>query len=152
MRLIIFLWIGVLIYWHLHTSTNTKLTSIVPPSCFIIITTVCVWCCLGFRGPFVSALGKSWCPDHFVCANPQCGVKLLNVGFVEDGGHLYCERDYSKFFAPHCKHCSLAIIGVSCFPSPHSFLSPSLSISFDFFGHSAVSVVALSGPVVVIEA
>lgn len=65
-----------------------------------------------YRGPFVSALGKSWCPDHFVCANPQCGVKLLDIGFVEEGGLLYCERDYAAYFAPYCDRCGQVIVGV----------------------------------------
>lgn len=74
------------------------------------------------RGPFVTALGNCWCPDHFVCANPQCGVKLIDIGFVEEGGHLYCERDYEKYMAPHCKKCNNAIIGVSRRPVPLHFL------------------------------
>ena len=65
------------------------------------------------RGPFVTALGKCWCPDHFICANPQCGTKLIDIGFVEEGSCLYCERDYEKYMAPHCNKCSSAIMGVS---------------------------------------
>ena len=61
----------------------------------------------------MTALGKCWCPDHFVCANPQCGIKLLDIGFVEEGGFLYCEKDYAEHFAPHCDKCGLPIIGVS---------------------------------------
>ena len=64
------------------------------------------------RGPFVVALDKTWCPDHFLCANPQCGVQLVDVGFVEENGQLYCERDYEKYFAPPCKKCNRAIVGV----------------------------------------
>lgn len=59
----------------------------------------------------MTALGNCWCPDHFTCANPQCGVKLIDIGFVEDGGHLYCEKDYEKYLAPHCKKCNGAIVG-----------------------------------------
>ncbi|XP_064604904.1 PDZ and LIM domain protein 7-like isoform X2 [Liolophura sinensis] len=72
---------------------------------------ICSSCGGPVRGPFVMAMGKTWCPDHFVCANPQCGVKLIDIGFVEEGGFLYCERDYAQHFAPHCKKCSAAIIG-----------------------------------------
>ncbi|XP_076072239.1 PDZ and LIM domain protein 7-like isoform X10 [Mytilus galloprovincialis] len=63
------------------------------------------------RGPFVVALGKTWCPDHFVCANPRCGTKLLDIGFVEEGGFLYCEKDYELYFAPKCAVCGSAIVG-----------------------------------------
>uniref|UniRef100_A0A2C9JGX1 PDZ and LIM domain protein Zasp n=1 Tax=Biomphalaria glabrata TaxID=6526 RepID=A0A2C9JGX1_BIOGL len=72
---------------------------------------LCSGCNMPIRGPFVTALGKCWCPDHFVCANPQCGIKLLDIGFVEEGGFLYCERDYANYFAPHCDRCGKAVIG-----------------------------------------
>ncbi|CAL1528979.1 unnamed protein product [Lymnaea stagnalis] len=72
---------------------------------------LCSGCNMPIRGPFVTALGKCWCPDHFTCANPQCGIKLLDIGFVEEGGFLYCERDYAVHFAPHCDKCGRAVIG-----------------------------------------
>ncbi|XP_005110066.2 PDZ and LIM domain protein 7 [Aplysia californica] len=72
---------------------------------------VCSGCNMPIRGPFVTALGKCWCPDHFVCANPGCGTKLLDIGFVEEGGFLYCERDYAQHFAPQCDKCGKPIIG-----------------------------------------
>jgi len=72
---------------------------------------VCAACNNPIRGPFVTALGKCWCPDCFVCANPQCRCKLLDIGFVEEAGQLYCEKDYAEFFAPHCDSCGKAIIG-----------------------------------------
>ena len=71
----------------------------------------CNSCGMNIRGPFVVALGKTWCPDHFVCANPRCGTKLLDIGFVEEGGFLYCEKDYELHFAPHCAICGNAIVG-----------------------------------------
>lgn len=72
---------------------------------------VCSGCGCPIRGPFVTAMGDSWCPDHFVCANPQCGVKLIDIGFVEEGGKLYCERDYERYLAPQCKKCNKSILG-----------------------------------------
>ncbi|KAL8579422.1 hypothetical protein ACOMHN_026787 [Nucella lapillus] len=72
---------------------------------------VCSGCSGPIRGPFVTAMGNCWCPDHFVCANAQCGVKLIDIGFVEEGGNLYCERDYERYLAPHCKKCNNTILG-----------------------------------------
>jgi hypothetical protein len=72
---------------------------------------VCSSCGIAIRGPFVSALDKSWCPDHFICANPNCRVPLVNCGFVEEAGQLFCERDYEQYFAPRCGKCGHAIIG-----------------------------------------
>lgn len=60
-------------------------------------------------GPFVSAIGKAWHPDHFVCDG--CGESLQNQGFIEEGGKLYCEKDYNKYFAPHCETCKQPISG-----------------------------------------
>lgn len=62
-------------------------------------------------GPFVSAIGKAWHPEHFVCDG--CGESLQNQGFIEEGGKLYCEKDYNKYFAPHCDTCKQPISGVS---------------------------------------
>ena len=64
-----------------------------------------------FSGPFVSAIGKAWHPDHFVCDG--CGVSLQNQGFIEEGGKLYCEKDFNQYFAPHCDTCKQPISGVS---------------------------------------
>lgn len=72
---------------------------------------VCASCGTPIRGPFVTAMGKSWCPDHFICANPRCGNKLVDMGFVEEGGFLYCEKDYELYFAPKCGKCDSAIVG-----------------------------------------
>lgn len=47
-----------------------------------------------------------------MCANPQCGVDLVGVGFVEEDGQLYCERDFEKYLAPTCGKCGRSIIGV----------------------------------------
>lgn len=72
---------------------------------------VCSTCGVTIRGPFVMALDKTWCPDHFVCGNPNCRRPLVDVGFVEEQGQLFCERDYEAFFAPHCGRCNAPIVG-----------------------------------------
>ena len=62
----------------------------------------------------MSAIGKAWHPHHFVCDG--CGESLQNQGFIEEGGKLYCEKDFNQFFAPHCDTCKQPISGVSkCF-------------------------------------
>ena len=65
------------------------------------------------RGPFVSAIGKTWHPDHFCCSS--CHVSLQNQAFVEENNQLYCEKCYNAHYAPKCAHCNNAIIGVSLF-------------------------------------
>ena len=65
------------------------------------------------RGPFVSAIGKTWHPEHFACNS--CKVSLQSQGFVEEQDKLFCEQCYNNFFAPKCASCDKPIIGVSSF-------------------------------------
>lgn len=58
------------------------------------------------RGPFITALGRIWCPDHFVCVNGDCRRQLADIGFVEEKGDLYCEYCFEKFIAPSCCKCN----------------------------------------------
>ncbi len=73
----------------------------------------CATCATVIRGPFISAIGKIWCPHHFVCAHPSCGINLENVGFVEENGKLYCEKDFEQFLAPNCFKCKGKILNVN---------------------------------------
>ncbi|XP_047735649.1 PDZ and LIM domain protein Zasp isoform X15 [Hyalella azteca] len=72
---------------------------------------LCCVCRKVIRGPFVTALGKNWCPDHFHCATDSCRKPLIDVGFVEEQGNLYCEDCYEKFLAPTCGKCDKRIKG-----------------------------------------
>uniref|UniRef100_A0ABD2X499 PDZ and LIM domain protein Zasp n=1 Tax=Trichogramma kaykai TaxID=54128 RepID=A0ABD2X499_9HYME len=72
---------------------------------------LCASCNNQVRGPFISALGSIWCPEHFVCVNPQCRRGLQDIGFVEEKGQLYCEYCFEKFIAPSCNKCNNKIKG-----------------------------------------
>uniref|UniRef100_A0A1L8DMR8 Putative adaptor protein enigma n=1 Tax=Nyssomyia neivai TaxID=330878 RepID=A0A1L8DMR8_9DIPT len=63
------------------------------------------------RGPFITALGRIWCPDHFVCVNGECRRPLADIGFVEEKGNLYCEYCFEKYIAPSCSKCQAKIKG-----------------------------------------
>lgn len=56
------------------------------------------------------ATGKSWCPEHFVCANSSCRRRLLECGFVEEDGQKFCETCFEQHIAPRCAKCSKPII------------------------------------------
>ncbi|XP_069167325.1 uncharacterized protein Zasp52 isoform X35 [Procambarus clarkii] len=71
----------------------------------------CHGCHTPIRGPFVSALGKTWCPDHFVCSTVSCRRALIDMGFVEEQGSLHCEDCYEKYFAPICGKCDKRVKG-----------------------------------------
>ncbi|PRD28499.1 UNVERIFIED_CONTAM: Zasp52 [Trichonephila clavipes] len=64
------------------------------------------------RGPFIIALNRTWCPDHFHCNNLHCKTPLLDIGFVEEQGQLYCENCYEAYLAPICNKCNVRIKGV----------------------------------------
>lgn len=72
---------------------------------------ICAICGTPIRGPFVTAIGKTWCPDHFLCANNKCRRPLAEIGFVEDQGQLYCESCYETYLAPLCAKCHTRIKG-----------------------------------------
>lgn len=71
----------------------------------------CQTCNSPIRGPFVSALGKTWCPDHFVCSTGTCRKALIDMGFVEEQGALHCEDCYERFLAPICGKCDKRVKG-----------------------------------------
>ncbi|XP_071953946.1 PDZ and LIM domain protein 5-like isoform X2 [Antedon mediterranea] len=72
-------------------------------------TPTCEGCGQIIRGPFVSAVGKNWHPDHFVCVH--CHEPLQKIGFVEEKGKMYCEKDYSTLYAPKCSKCLQSVVG-----------------------------------------
>ncbi|XP_051156752.1 PDZ and LIM domain protein Zasp isoform X10 [Leptopilina boulardi] len=73
---------------------------------------VCCRCNIHIRrGPFITALGQIWCPEHFVCGNVQCNRGLQDIGFVEEKGQLYCEYCFEKYIAPPCDKCGGKIKG-----------------------------------------
>ncbi|KAK5872819.1 hypothetical protein PBY51_013481 [Eleginops maclovinus] len=56
----------------------------------------------------VTALDKTWHPEHFFCA--QCGAFFGPEGFHEKDGKAYCRKDYFDMFAPKCGGCARAIL------------------------------------------
>jgi len=69
----------------------------------------CNACQQHLDGPFVSAIGKTWHPEHFCCS--ACNLSLQNQAFVEENNQLFCEKCYNQYYAPKCAHCNNAIIG-----------------------------------------
>jgi hypothetical protein len=72
---------------------------------------ICGDCGEPIRGPFIIALSRTWCPDHFHCNNLHCKTPLVDIGFVEEQGQLYCENCYEAFLAPICNKCNVRIKG-----------------------------------------
>nr|XP_057910995.1 PDZ and LIM domain protein 5b isoform X3 [Doryrhamphus excisus] len=72
-------------------------------------TPMCHKCNQVIRGPFLVAMGMSWHPEEFDCAH--CHSSLVDRGFVEEKGQVYCEYCYEQFFAPTCALCQQKILG-----------------------------------------
>lgn len=98
---------------------------------------VCEHCSGDIRGPYVSALGKIWHPEHFVCT--KCTKTLQNCGFIEEKGKRFCQSCYESHFARQCKKCSKRIFGNSvnaldAFWHPDCFVCAVCCCTFDGMG------------------
>ncbi|XP_033918170.1 leupaxin [Melopsittacus undulatus] len=67
-------------------------------------TSVCTTCHKPIAGKVLTALGRTWHPEHFTCA--RCGQELGARPFFERDGQPYCEDDYHQAFAPCCAYCA----------------------------------------------
>ncbi|KAK9696427.1 LIM domain [Popillia japonica] len=69
-------------------------------------------CCSACEKPIVgqviTALGKTWHPEHFTCAH--CTQELGTRNFFERDGKPYCEPDYHNLFSPRCAYCNGPIL------------------------------------------
>ncbi|XP_074903279.1 leupaxin isoform X1 [Buteo buteo] len=65
---------------------------------------ICATCRKPVAGKVLTALGKTWHPEHFTCA--RCGQELGSRPFFERGGQAYCEEDYHQAFSPRCAYCA----------------------------------------------
>ncbi|XP_064085769.1 paxillin-like isoform X8 [Macrobrachium nipponense] len=68
----------------------------------------CAYCDGPILDKCVTALDKTWHPDHFFCA--QCGNTFGEDGFHEKDGKPYCRNDYFNMFAPKCGGCNAPIM------------------------------------------
>lgn len=67
-------------------------------------------------GQVITALGKTWHPEHFTCNH--CNQELGTRNFFERDGNPYCEPDYHNLFSPRCAYCNGAILDVSLVAGP----------------------------------
>lgn len=68
----------------------------------------CAYCSQPVLGQCVTALNKTWHPEHFFCA--MCGNFFGDDGFHEYEGKPYCRADYYNMFAPKCGGCCKPIL------------------------------------------
>ncbi|XP_046551095.1 leupaxin-like isoform X1 [Haliotis rubra] len=63
----------------------------------------CGYCSGPIVDKCITALGKTWHPEHFFCT--KCGRPFGEEGFHEKDGKAYCRDDYYEMFAPKCGGC-----------------------------------------------
>lgn len=68
----------------------------------------CWTCKQAILGEVVTAVGKTFHPEHFVCGN--CRNPLGSGVFYEQGGVQHCERCYQELFCPRCGHCDKPVM------------------------------------------
>ncbi|TRY60566.1 hypothetical protein DNTS_026977 [Danionella cerebrum] len=69
---------------------------------------VCGACSKPIVGQVVTAMGRTWHPEHFVCTH--CQEEIGSRNFFEREGQPYCERDYHHLFSPRCYYCNGPIL------------------------------------------
>ncbi|XP_013880420.1 mucin-5AC isoform X2 [Austrofundulus limnaeus] len=69
---------------------------------------VCGACCKPIVGQVVTAMGRTWHPEHFVCTH--CQEEIGSRNFFEREGQPYCEKDYHHLFSPRCYYCNGPIL------------------------------------------
>jgi len=67
----------------------------------------CGYCAGPILDKCISALEKTWHPEHFLCSG--CGCQLGEEGFHERGESAYCKTCYFDQFAPKCGGCNTPI-------------------------------------------
>ncbi|XP_071480245.1 paxillin-like [Diadema antillarum] len=104
----------------------------------------CAYCHGPIKDKCVTALDKTWHPEHFFCA--QCGKTFGEDGFHEKNGRAYCRDDYFDMFAPRCGGCNRAIMenfitALNAQWHPECFVCAECRVPFhegDFFDHDGV--------------
>ncbi|XP_063066901.1 paxillin a isoform X2 [Engraulis encrasicolus] len=69
---------------------------------------VCGACKKPIAGQVVTAMGRTWHPEHFVCTH--CQEEIGSRNFFERDGAPYCEKDYHNLFSPRCHYCNGPIL------------------------------------------
>uniref|UniRef100_A0A8C0X5H7 LIM zinc-binding domain-containing protein n=1 Tax=Castor canadensis TaxID=51338 RepID=A0A8C0X5H7_CASCN len=68
---------------------------------------LCGSCNKPIAGQVVTALGRAWHPEHFVCGG--CSTTLGGSSFFEKDGGPFCPECYFERFSPRCGFCNQPI-------------------------------------------
>lgn len=70
---------------------------------------VCKRCGQALSGTYITALGATWHPEHFLCAG--CKKPINTGGFVQHQGSPYHKECFGRGVAPHCAYCNKPLVG-----------------------------------------
>lgn len=70
---------------------------------------VCKGCGQAIHGVYITALGTTWHPEHFLCA--VCHRPIGTCGFYEREGKPYHAECYHQWVAPRCAYCGKPLVG-----------------------------------------
>ena len=62
----------------------------------------------------LTALGKTWHPEHFTCQHCNKIMAEDPDGYHEHDGKGYCRPCYIELFAPYCRGCNKPIVDKIC--------------------------------------
>ncbi|KAK9739333.1 LIM domain [Popillia japonica] len=70
---------------------------------------ICFTCNKRIEGQVLTALDKTYHPEHFVCE--KCKKPICDNKFRTHDGRAYCEEDYNRMFVAQCFGCGQSISG-----------------------------------------
>jgi hypothetical protein len=77
-----------------------------------LLRNTCASCHKPIQGRSVTALGRVWHPEHFVCA--VCHEPFAGSNFYEAEGKPYCEAHYTQMFGDPCAKCGRPVVHNAC--------------------------------------
>jgi len=72
--------------------------------CHFLFSPRCAYCSEPITGKCMSALEKTWHPEHFFCAH--CGTQFGEEEFHEKDEKVFCKKCFFDLFAARCKACN----------------------------------------------
>jgi len=77
-----------------------------------LLRNTCASCHKPIMGRSITALGKVWHPEHFVCYS--CHEPFAGSNFYENEGKPYCEVHYTQNFGLPCAKCNRPVVHNAC--------------------------------------
>ncbi|XP_029078202.1 transforming growth factor beta-1-induced transcript 1 protein isoform X2 [Monodon monoceros] len=110
---------------------------------------LCGSCNKPIAGQVVTALGRAWHPEHFVCGG--CSTALGGSSFFEKDGAPFCPECYFERFSPRCGLCNQPIrhkmvTALGTHWHPEHFCCVSCGEPFGDEGESLTPTLKAAGP------